>query len=108
MRKTRQLGMLAVVSSLPLLTGCLATGMSPVMGGLYTKVDAPYSATANTVGQKVGTAFCTSVLGLIATGDCSITTAAKNGGITKVSHVDYSTEAILGLYAKVTVKVYGQ
>ena len=37
---------------------------------------------------KTGTATSQSYLGMIAVGDCSIETAAKNGGITKISHVD--------------------
>jgi hypothetical protein len=44
----------------------------------------------------------------VATGDSSIKAAAANGGITKISHVDYHTTAVLGVYAKTTVTVYGE
>ena len=43
-----------------------------------------------------------------ATGDSSIKAAAANGGITKISHVDYHTTSVLGLWAKTTVMVYGE
>jgi hypothetical protein len=91
-----------------LLAGCGAMVHSPVTGGLYTEVKGPITATANPTYSKVGTAFCTSILGIIATGDASIETAAKNGGITKIHHVDYESKNILGLYAKYTVIVYGE
>ncbi|MBM3236358.1 hypothetical protein FJZ31_08675 [Candidatus Poribacteria bacterium] len=81
---------------------------SPVTGFWYTEVKGPVTATANPTYSKVGSAFCTSLLGLIATGDASIETAAKNGGITKIHHVDYESKSILGLFATYTVIVYGE
>ena len=57
--------------------------------------------------SKVGKATATSVLGLVATGDSSIKTAAANGGITKIKYVDYEVENILGIYGKYTTVVYG-
>jgi len=59
--------------------------MSPVQGGLYMGVKAPGMSTSNSISSKVGTASCSTILGLIATGDASIETAAKNGGITKAT-----------------------
>jgi hypothetical protein len=44
----------------------------------------------------------------VATGDSSIKAAAANGGITKISHVDYHVTAVLGLYVETTVTVYGE
>ena len=86
--------------------GC-ATVASPVMGGIYTDVKAPITATTNSKGSKIGTATATSILGLIATGDASIHTAAKNGGITNIRQVDYHSTSILGIYATFTVEVHG-
>jgi hypothetical protein len=98
----------ALLIALPILAGCAAYTMSPATGFLYTDVKGPYMATSNSGGAKVGTAICTSILGLVATGDASIETAMKNGGITKVSHVDYHSTGILGIYATFTVTVYGE
>ncbi|MCX7766558.1 MAG: TRL-like family protein [Candidatus Sumerlaeia bacterium] len=78
-------------------------------GSLYTKVELPIAATAN-VGPstKVGTAECTSVMGLIAIGDASIDAAKKEGGITKIHYVDQDVENILGIIGKYKTVVYGE
>lgn len=89
------------------VTGC-AYAVSPVLGGWYTDVKAPMGATSNEGSSKMGEGTATSILGIIATGDASIATAAKNAGIKKIHHVDYQTMSILGIYAKFTVKVYGE
>ena len=89
-----------------LLTGC---ANSIPIGSLYTKVKLPVSATANSqAATKKGTSQCTSILGLFATGDASIEAAKQNGGITKVTHVDYDADNILGVYGKYTTTVYGE
>jgi hypothetical protein len=77
------------------------------VGSLYTELKLPVSATANQ-GKKQGTAECKSVLSLVATGDCSIDAAKKNGGITKVSHVDWEAKNILGLIGEYKIHVYGE
>jgi hypothetical protein len=56
---------------------------------------------------KVGKATSTSILGLVATGDASIETAAKNGGIKTIKFVDYEVHNILGIYGQYTTIVYG-
>jgi hypothetical protein len=106
MRKTITYVVLAVVTA-ALLGGC-AAGMSPVTGFLYTDVKGPAGATSNAGSTKVGTTECTSILGLVGMGDCSIETAAKNGKISKIHHVDFHTTSILGIYAKVEITVYGE
>jgi hypothetical protein len=58
----------------------------------------PVNATSNPVGSKVGTAKATGYLGVLFFGaDASIRSAAKNGGITKVSTVDIKHTNILGI-----------
>ena len=59
------------------------------------------------LGSKVGQAEVWSVLGVVALGDAGIEKAAKEAGITKVSHVDKKMWSILGVYTKVTYTVYG-
>lgn len=88
-----------------LLLGC-ATPF-PV-GSLYTELKLPLGATGEKSGTKVGTAECVSYLSLITTGDASIATAMRNGGITKVSHVDWEVRNILGLVGNYKVIVYGE
>lgn len=89
------------------LFGC-AIATTPVSGFLFTDVQAPLTATSNPSYSKVGKATCSSILGWIALGDCSIETAAKNAKITKIHHVDYKTQNFLGIYATFTVYVYGE
>ena len=89
-----------------LLTGCATP--YPV-GTLYTELSLPVTATANDgASPKMGTAECTSILSLVATGDASIEAAKKQGGITEVHHVDWYAENILGIIGKYKVVVYGK
>ena len=77
-------------------------------GSLYTEVKAPISVATN--GDlnytKVGEAKATTIFGLVATGDASLETAMRNGGIKKVKHVEYQVKNILGFGECKTV-VYG-
>ncbi|MBP9216956.1 MAG: TRL-like family protein [Agitococcus sp.] len=89
------------------LSGC-ATSVSPVTGALYSNVKAPMLATdSNEKPTKIGRATARSILGVYAVGDASIESAAKNAGITRIHHVDYQTQTILGVMADFTVIVYG-
>jgi len=105
MRKT--LSSLFVSAIALYLTGC-AHAVAPVTGFAYTDVKGPIHATEITTASKTGEATCKSILGLVAIGDCSIKAAKKNGGITTVSHIDYHTNGILGLYATFKTTVWGQ
>ncbi|MFC1853337.1 TRL-like family protein [candidate division CSSED10-310 bacterium] len=88
--------------------GC-ATVMSPVGNGtIFTDVKGPLTVTDATEYSKVGQASAMSVLGIVVTGDASISAAMKNGGITKVHHVDHESKNILGVYARFTTIVYGE
>ncbi|MBA3708723.1 MAG: hypothetical protein H0W83_07895 [Planctomycetes bacterium] len=107
MRLSRTLPLVAIGAAIALSTGC-AAARSPVTGFWYTQVKANDAVTTNTATSKVGRSTATSYVGLVALGDCSISTAAAAGGITKVAHVDYETMSILGLYATTTTVVYGE
>ena len=88
------------------LTGC-ATSM-PV-GLFYTNLKLPLDVTSNSgKSTKVGTAECKSLLALVATGDVSIETAKKSAGITKINHIDWEVENILGIIGTYKVIVYGE
>lgn len=69
----------------------------------------PVNATSNTIGGKVGTAKATGYLGILFfNADASIQSAAKNGGITKVSTVDIKHTSILGLVVTYETIVTGE
>ncbi|MCO6494048.1 MAG: TRL-like family protein [Phaeodactylibacter sp.] len=91
-----------------LVSSCGAYVATPLTGFIYTDVKAPLGVTSNPVASKVGTAEATSILGIVATGDASIEAAAKKAGITRISHVDYEANSVLGVFAKFTVYVYGE
>ncbi len=96
---------LLVVSGVAaVLAGCATT--QPI-GSLFTDVSLPVGVTGEATGSKTGEATCASYLGLIATGECSIDVAKQNGGITKVSHVDWHAHNILGLIGHYKVIVNG-
>ena len=103
------IGYASVVAVAALVAGCV--GPMPSVGsvgaGIYTDVSGPILATSHPAGSKMGQASSTGII-CVATGDSSIKAAAANGGITKISHVDYHTTAVLGVYAKTTVTVYGE
>ncbi|MGB6035305.1 MAG: TRL-like family protein [Cryomorphaceae bacterium] len=99
---------LALVATVGLLLSSCAMTTSPVSGFVYTDVDGPVAVTSNTVGSKVGTASVKSVLGIVGTGNASINEAAKKAGITKISHVDYHSTNVLGIFATFEVRVYGE
>ena len=69
----------------------------------------PVNATSNTVGAKVGRAKATGYLGILFfNADASIKSAAKNGGITKISTVDIKHTSILGLVVTYETIVTGE
>lgn len=69
----------------------------------------PVTATSNNVGSKVGTSKATGYLGaLFFDADASIRTAAKNGGIKKISTVDVKYSTILGLIVTYETIVTGE
>lgn len=80
---------------------------SPLMGGLYTNVQAPGPVTSNERGSKVGTAMAETWLGLWAEGDASVNSAATAGGITRISHWDYHAKSIWFIHGRFETFVYG-
>lgn len=89
------------------LTGC-ATANAPVNGLIYSSVTGPIGITGSAdKPTKVGRSSARSFFGLYATGNASIEEAARNGGITKIHHVDHETQVILGVIADYTTVVYG-
>ena len=74
-------------------------------------ISSPVTATTNPVGSKCGVAESTIYLGTWSSKgeENGIEQAAKNVGITKISHVDsYQKLYFWGLVIKQTTKVYGE
>ncbi len=88
----------------------LVTMMLASSGCIYTHVTSPLSTELNktALGHKQGESSMYSVLWLFAWGDAGAASAAKNGGITVLTHMDRKTEFVLfGIYSHVTTIVYG-
>ena len=81
-----------------------------LMGFLAScSITMPVSATSNEVGSKRGTASGVCYLGVICLGaDASIESAARNGGISKISTVDLKTTNVLGLIVTYKTIVTGE
>lgn len=104
--KKSLLSLAAAAVALFAFTGC-SVATSPV-GLVYTDATTPHETTNNEGAAKEGRAECKSILSIVATGDCSIGTAAKNGGIRKIQSVDTHVNSILGIISTYTTIVRGQ
>ncbi len=79
-----------------------------VMAPIMLDQIGPEAAFDNNVGSsKVGRAQAQGII-LVGSGDASIAAAARNGGITKIHHVDSETFNVLGIYSRYETIVYGQ
>lgn len=98
----------AVVALLLVSVGCTFP-MAPVMAGLVIDQKGPVSGVENfdMKSMKTGRSQAQGII-LVGFGDASITTAAKNGAITKVHHVDSNSLNVLGIYSKYETIVYGE
>jgi hypothetical protein len=93
-----------------LLQGCYCAPVKPAPGYIFSEYRAPLDIDFDPtmVTSKSGMSESTSILGLIATGDCSAKTAAANGGIGKIHHADYEFYNILGVIQRFRTVVYGE
>lgn len=91
-----------------MMAGCATAGSRNGIGLVFTDVKDTVMATTNVAKSKKGEACATNVLALASTGDMSVETAKRNGGITKVSSIDYSQFSVLGIFAKTCTIVTGE
>ena len=95
---------LAIVSAC-FLTGC-TMGHAPVVSLITLEEKGPVAVGPAAGSSKVGRSEAWGIL-VFATGDASISAAMRNGGITRIHHVDHETSSFLGVYAKYTTIVSG-
>ena len=92
-----------------ILSGCAYN--SPVPGAFFTGTTFPSGDKVkldSETASKQGKSSCYSVFALIAFGDCSINSAMKEGGITKIHHVDSSSMNFIYFFYKYDTIVYGE
>ncbi len=101
----RSIKLAVAVALAAFISGCT---VGPVPGWVYTNTKYPLMATgSNKEPTRVGRATARSIFMAISTGDASIQTAAQNGGITEIHHIDYEAQNVLGIVTDYTTVVYG-
>jgi hypothetical protein len=93
---------------LALFSSCAVVSTPVGNGWAYTEIKGNAGVTSNALGSKVGTAKASNILGIVAMGDASVQSAAKSAGITRISHVDFEANGLLGIFASYTTVVYGE
>ena len=89
------------------MIGCQPVS-SPLMGIIFNDTKFGWEATQNATATKEGKACASTIMGLVATGDASISAAKAAGGITEVAHVDHTAHSILGVVADFCTIVKGK
>ena len=82
------------------------------IGLFYTNATYPVTATGNEITDfstlKKGTSKTTNIRCLFETGDASINKAAKEAGITKITHIDVNEKSVFIFWRRLTVTVWGE
>src|SRR2546427_3761515 len=89
------------------LTGCATVGHAPVTSLVTLNEKGPVAAGSAAGSSKVGRSEAWGIL-VFATGDASISTAMKNGGITPIPPVDHETSSFLRGYPENTTILDGE
>ncbi len=87
--------------------GC-AMVASHMSGCLVTNMGGPGETVSGAAAQKEGRACAINVLRMVAVGDMRIETAKRDGGITKISTVDYESFEILPIQINFFPGLYGR
>ncbi|MFN9690734.1 MAG: TRL domain-containing protein [Vampirovibrionales bacterium] len=103
----KKLALLALLAFAVMGSINLTSSADGVYGFIYTNATVPGGGSGSVTTPKVGHASCVSYFGIVALGDCSIQTAAKQGKINNLSHYDTEIVNILG-FSKVKTYAYGQ
>lgn len=97
---------LLVLAVMIAATGLCANACG-VLGLIYENATEPGGGASDESPAKSGCASCKSWWGLVATGECGIKDAMRNGDISELGFYDTITKNILGV-KKFTVKAYGE
>lgn len=75
-------------------------------GFIYGGATTPGGGYTAAAASKTGTSVCRNIFMIVSTGDCSVRTAMKNGGIRTLAGYDVARKNILG-FQTITVKAWG-
>jgi uncharacterized lipoprotein NlpE involved in copper resistance len=95
------------ICSLILLSSCAGPMTRSGMGLIYMDHHEGDQVTSLRAGKKRGTACVENFMGLVLSGDSTMSAAMKDGAITEVSSVDRYFKNYLGLYSKTCTVVTG-
>ena len=95
MKRTSLLLSLALLIGLS-TSGCMIVA-SPMLGTIYTEAKYGDTATDASGASKEGKACGQSILGWVATGDASVSTAKTTDNITTITIINHSAKNILGI-----------
>lgn len=102
-----------LLTSLSCLILCLAIQVQANATALFF-TDATYPVTAtgadipDLTKLRKGQSSSINILWLVEAGDASIDKAMKDGGITKISHIDVNEITVFLFFRKIIVSVYGE
>ncbi len=111
MRKRKLIFAVFLMGMSIFLTSCATTYPTSGIGyGIFIDVTEPVDVGSGKIdgNLRVGTAQCSNILGLIVNGDCSIDAAVRSAGIKEIAYIDKEVVNVLGIFGKVTIKVYGK
>ncbi len=99
----------SALAAAAVLSGCARGSVTEAGAGtLFSGDTKHFVAVTDNVGSKEGTAGpLVNIIGIVPSGDTSVSTAAKNGGIKKIA-VDSKIKNILGIYSETTIIVTGE
>ena len=98
----------ALLVSAVALSGCVMPKTGDVQAAIVNDHIASAPFVDNSVAPiKHGESRASGII-CFASGDASIGTAMRNGGIKKVHHVDYNVKNILFIYSETVTTVYGE
>ena len=115
--KLRHLALALLLATLTVLPACSVAfypGGPTLRGVIYANVDSPVQNLAVHIDPeakptKRGTAATRAFMSLFAWGDGSVEAAMKDGGITRIHHIDHNIVQLLsGLWMSDTTVVYGE
>ncbi len=103
----KQLSHLLLICICVLLGACATPSTRSGMGILYMDHHEGDQVTSLRAGKKRGTACVENFMGLVLSGDSTMSAAMKDGAITEVSSVDRYYKNYLGFYSKTCTVVTG-
>lgn len=97
---------LSLICLIVFLSTSIPANADVIYGLIYKNSTEPLLGSGSASRSRMGEATCTSFLGLVGFGDCSVATAMQKGRIRSLSHADMQIRNILG-YRVVKVRAYG-